>query len=131
MTPPSPLYPAGGLNRRLSGVESFMSRQQLTTTTTVATTTTTRATPAPLNVSHGAFFIDVVHYIFRSLSSRPGVLNLFCLVYPLAKDLSIIYPHLNRGPRKFTLTLTTSTALVVISKKKSSSVREVANFSRF
>ena len=35
-------------------------------------------------------------------SSSPGVLNFFCLVYPLANDKRIIYPHLFDGPRKFT-----------------------------
>ena len=28
-----------------------------------------------------------------SVPSRAGVLNLFCLVYPLPKDRSVIYPH--------------------------------------
>ena len=43
--------------------------------------------------------------------------NLFCLVYFLANDKTIIYIHLFGGPQKFTPTFTTLPPLVVISKK--------------
>ena len=43
-----------------------------------------------------------MHSAYTAKSSKPGVLTIFCLVYPLANDVRIIYPHLFGDPRKFT-----------------------------
>ena len=71
------------------------------------------------DISSSKIFHNFLYYIVKKYSmcncvcySRSGVLNLFCLVYPLPNKKNEIYPHFVGGPQ-------ISSSFAVISKKRS------------